>query len=114
MKVELFYSDHETKLRLLEYHAFSIDEKQFTIEKGFVFNGASIPRFFWRIEQPINAKYLECFCEHDALYSSHWVDRKTADDFLYKRLRECGMNWFKANGIYYAVRCFGGSHYKAA
>lgn len=114
MKCELFYEDHKTKMRLLEDYSFSIDGERFTINAGFVFDGASIPRLFYRIETPINAKYLEAFLEHDACYTFHLVGRKKADKHLYERLRELGMGWTKAKLIYRAVRLFGESHFRSA
>ena len=98
MKYEIFYKDHQTRLRLLEDYTFEVDGEIFTVENGFEFDGASIPKFFWRVEQPINAKYLEAFLEHDALYAHHWVGRKKADKHLYERLRALGMRLAKGQG----------------
>lgn len=113
MQVELFYSfdKDKTMLRTLEEVTIIVDNETFTIPEGFECDAASIPKFFWRIEQPINAKYLSAFVLHDWCYSSHCVSRKKADKILYELLREAGMSWIKAKAIYRVVRLCGGSHW---
>lgn len=114
MQVELFYSfdKDKTMLRTLEEVTVLIDGESITIPAGFEFDGASIPRMFWRVEQPIDGRYITAFCVHDYLYSTHQVSRKNADKILYSLLREAEMGWWKAKAIYRAVRIFGGSHWK--
>jgi hypothetical protein len=108
MKCELFYSfeREKTLLRTLEEVTVIIDGESITIPAGFEFDGASIPRIFWRVEAPIDGRYITAFCVHDWCYSSHCVGRKKADTILYSLLREAGMGWIKARTIYRAVRLF--------
>ena len=108
MKCELFYDfgRDKTMLRTLEEVTVIVDGESITIPEGFEFDGASIPRTFWRVETPIDGRYITAFCVHDYLYSTKQVSRKKADQILYSLLREAGMSWWKANAIFYAVRLF--------
>lgn len=56
MKIKLFYDFQEksTKVELLE----EIFVGKMYVPKGFVSDGGSIPRFFWRILNPLDGRYL--------------------------------------------------------
>ena len=82
------------------------------IPAGFVTDGGSIPRFFWRmIGHPYESDYIDRYLEHDYDYQTGRIKRKTADEKLRDGLAADGMGWFKRNMVYSAVRVFGGSHY---
>jgi hypothetical protein len=48
---------------------------------------------------------------HDALYTSHIVDRETADKVLHEMLLLNGVDEIEAAAFYIAVRQYGGSHW---
>ena len=78
------------------------------IPKGFVFDGASIPRFFWRIiDTPFSPFVLRAALVHDYIYRSHHIDKESADELFYSMLLEDGNSQFKAVVMYQAVKWFG-------
>jgi hypothetical protein len=98
------------------YYSNSNDkEYRLTVPAGFVFDGASIPRFFWRIAgHPMLPRYIAAAVVHDYLYgllgpydNGYEMTRKEADLLFYDMLRTDGVSWLKANEMYYAVRAGG-------
>lgn len=82
------------------------------IPKGFITDGASIPRFLWRaLEHPFESEYIEVFVMHDYDYSTGRIPRAAADAKMRDGLKAKGMGWIKRNLIYAGVRMFGRSHY---
>ena len=82
------------------------------IPKGFITDGGSIPRFFWRfIGHPFESEYIEVYVEHDHDYADGSISRKEADEKLLAGLKANGMGYCKRYAIYFAVRLFGASHY---
>ncbi len=83
------------------------------IPKGFQTDGASIPRFAWRvIGHPFESEYIEVFVEHDYDYQTGRIPRDVADQKMLDGLKAKGCGFFKRYTIYWAVRLFGGGHYK--
>jgi len=85
------------------------------IEAGFQWNGASNPRFFWRIlGSPFQPKYMVPSLVHDYLYSlgqASGYSRREADKLFFKLLIANGVNRKLAKTLYSGVRVGGGSHY---
>lgn len=82
------------------------------IPKGFVTDGASIPRAFWRvIDHPFRSDYIDIYTEHDYDYQTGRIPREEADEKMLEGLKERGMGIVKRYTIYRAVRIFGASHY---
>lgn len=85
------------------------------IPAGFITDGASIPRFFWRfIGHPFESEYICVYVEHDYDYAVGKIPRKYADKKLLDGLKAKGVGYFKRYAIYFAVRLFGASHYNNA
>ena len=83
-----------------------------TVPIGFVCDGATVPRFFWRVCGPPRLhENLIPGIFHDYMYSTHMFNRKNCDILFYKALRCMGKTWVIAKMMYYAVRMFGGSRY---
>lgn len=82
-----------------------------TIPAGFPSDGASVPRFFWRLVfPPGDPSALRAAVIHDYIYRNHppgWI-RKAADDLFRDLLIQDGTPLFRAYAAYYAVRLFGG------
>ena len=87
-----------------------------TVPAGFESDGASVPRFFWRIVFPpgeqgaVRADFL-----HDFIYRTHpegWT-REQADELFRELLIDDGVSRFSAALAYYGVRLFGGSSWEA-
>jgi hypothetical protein len=80
------------------------------IRKGFVTDGASIPRIAWTlIGSPMEVPLLGPALCHDALYCAELVpDHATADDMFLEFMKLAGIGWAKRRIVWAAVRCFGG------
>jgi hypothetical protein len=87
-----------------------------TAHKGFVFDGASIPRIAHSlVGHPFDC-FLEDCCIHDWLYSPYNddFDRAEADWILKETMwnRRDQISGFKREAIYRAVRMFGWTAFK--
>lgn len=86
----------------------------YQLPKGFETDGASIPRFLWRVcGTPLESPRIFAALLHDYLYSGNvpGVTRAEADAVYRDMLTTLGVSKFKANVEYYALRLFGGSHW---
>jgi len=93
---------------------FSVNDRWFQLNKGFVTNLASIPRFFWPIISPSHSSIMNASIVHDWLYSeSCYFSRKDADTIFYSILRKDGVSSFKAYVMYSMVRVFGFRYFSA-
>lgn len=82
------------------------------VPTGFITDGGSIPRFFWRvIGHPLEGEYVGRYVEHDHDYQTGRIPRKEADIKLRDGLKADGMGRFKYTLVYYAVRICGKKHY---
>jgi hypothetical protein len=94
--------------------------KEITVPKGFIYDGASIPRFLWSIvglrpDGLIRAAALV----HDWLYQNSGkiskiksFTRKESDVIFKMLMEEADISNYKCQLAYYAVRVFGGLHWK--
>jgi hypothetical protein len=118
----------ETNAVLMEpWHIEHVGGFRFTVPAGVTSDGASIPRFLWRIcGHPLEWPRVYAAMLHDWLYSGVdpviFVDgavpsdltRKEADLCYYFLLRHFGISAWRAAVEYLALRLFGGWHYKKA
>ena len=82
------------------------------IPRGFVCDGASVPRFFWRfLGHPFDRYHLKPGIRHDRGYAEGKVPRKVLDRRYRRDLKEEGLGLFKRNLEYIGVRLFGRRHY---
>jgi hypothetical protein len=83
--------------------------KMITLKKGFWTDGASIPRFAWRlVGHPFSMPVLPCALIHDALYAGELVERSKADMIFLELMKKAKVSRIKRNIIYVAVRLGGG------
>lgn len=81
----------------------------FTVPAGFTYDGASIPRFFWRVTGgPFQSPRCIAALLHDYLYATHKVDRATADKIYRDMQIALGIAKYKARIEYRVLRIFGG------
>ena len=85
---------------------------KFIVPVGFIFDGASVPKFLTNILPRSGARYDRAVCLHDWLYASHLADRKTADDLFLEAMRSDGVGKIKSWVMYRAVRVFGHKAYQ--
>lgn len=88
------------------------EREYFLIEKGFLFDGATIPEAFWKvIGKPTSKKFRIPSLIHDVLYINLF-NRKAADDLFHHMLVKEGVWTLKAETMWAAVRVGGGQDYK--
>lgn len=90
----------------------------FHVPAGFRTDGASIPRFLWRLcGHPLQFPRVVVALLHDFIYSGGGRDvcptRAEADVVYRDFLVEIGWGKVKAGTEYCAIRIFGGSHWTA-
>ena len=94
--------------RLLEDITVSSCGYEITVYKGFIFDGASIPKLFrGLIGSPFTGKYTVAALVHDALYASEALERQEADEIFLDLMKEYGVGYLKRYTMYWAVRAGG-------
>jgi len=87
----------------------SLDAK-ITVLPGFVWDGASVPRFFWRlVGAPMNGKYVPAALLHDVLYAAEMFPREKCDAVFLEFMAQLGVAWWRRTAMYLAVRLGGGA-----
>jgi len=95
---------------LQETLLFRIGRALYRVPKGFVFDGASIPRVFHSmLTTPYDPNVLRAACIHDYLYRVHEIGKKASDRAFRAVLRLDLVGETQAMLMYTAVR-FGGHH----
>lgn len=76
------------------------------VPKGYVTDGASIPRFFHRIYHPFTTESYWAAVVHDYLYSDLYFkfSKEFADNVLREMIKRDGGSWFMQKAFYRAVR----------
>lgn len=86
----------------------SINNSVTIIFAGFVCDGATIPRFAWRLlNHPLQIPLIAAAILHDAEYSAELYPRHICDRRFLEAMQLLKINWLKRNTIYTAVRSFG-------
>lgn len=120
-----------THVLTADFH-FWVDHKHYVIRKGFVWDGASIPKLVqWKYGTPFDKVHLVGGLVHDAIYanaveyhgdytnSAHYAaypsladfTRLEADNIYYALIRKYGAVMLRAFKEWAAVRFFGKSHW---
>ena len=87
---------------------YDVFGRSVVIPRGFEFDGASIPPLLWPvIGSPFDPRFVRAALIHDWLYSSHLIDRKTADRAFQAVLIADGVTDWRAGLMYSAVRAGG-------
>jgi hypothetical protein len=96
-----------------EPYALTVDGWHISISVGFEFDGASIPRFFWRVVgHPMQGEALPASLIHDAMYRTRLMDKEQADNLFYRLLRINEVGRIKSWLMYRAVKHFGGGSWR--
>lgn len=105
-------NDGRGSWQLLEPLSFSSDKLGtcLTVPAGFITDFASVPRFPG-VFDVYGDRAHRAAALHDHLYSSHEVDRETADGLFLEAMLATGVPEDIANVMYEGVRRFGGSHW---
>lgn len=111
-----------THVLTADFH-FWIDHKHYVIRKGFVWDGASIPKLVqWKYGTPFDKVHLVGGLVHDAIYANevwcvgHYMGRATftrleADNIYYSLIRKNGAVMLRAFKEWLAVFFCGKSHW---
>jgi len=100
--------------RLISHFRYISSYGIITVPRGFLTDGASIPKVFHSIMGPFG-DYFEAAVIHDFLYSSlaEGYTRKEADTIFLEAMFNAGVPWYRRNLIYSAVRLGGRRSWKA-
>ena len=80
----------------------------YQIPKGFIFDGFSNPRLFWRVmPSSFGPRVILPGAEHDYFFRTHEITYNEANLFLKYRVMENGISENAAKTIYYFVDRFG-------
>jgi hypothetical protein len=82
----------------------------FVVPEGFETDFASVPRIPVAFLLTADSAH-EASVVHDYAYSTHIVDRETADAVLREASAVTGIPWLRRQATWLGVRCFGGSHW---
>lgn len=99
---------------LMEDWDVVVEGWRLTVPKGVKTDGASIPRFLWRIcGHPLEVPRVYAAVVHDWLYGGAVASatRADADRIYYLVLRHFGISWLRARTEYLALRACGWSHW---
>jgi len=107
----------EIILKKIDYKSYEVCEElwyitkvgvRIIVPKGFLTDGASIPRLAWRIiGSPFTGKYTGGSLVHDWLYHTQTCTRSYADSIFKEAMEVSGVSWLKRNSMWLAVRTFG-------
>lgn len=78
-----------------------------TIPKGFIFDGASIPRLFWIIGTPMWTDTLPGALIHDFIYRNQFLTRSEADQVFNEEMQKSKVRCIKRIIFYTWVRIWG-------
>jgi len=94
--------------KLLEDLTFSFHGMEVTVPKGYLTDGASIPRFAWYfVGSPFEPRHMLGAIIHDWLYSQRIADQKVADAVFLQILKEQGKRPVPALVMWLTLRIFG-------
>lgn len=94
--------------RAFSYHAGEKEDMEVIfIPKGFITDGASIPKFAWPIVGHPLQKYAQAAVVHDYLYHTQTSKRKRADVIFHEAMGVLKVANWKRTIMYQAVRRFG-------
>lgn len=82
-----------------------VEVNGYKVKSGFITDAGSIP---WGMRDQFNpvGKGLPAFIVHDSKCIDTNYSRKKADKELYRDLKACGVNRFRAKAMYLGVRAY--------
>ena len=111
--VEFLRGEDADKIRLICHLFYVYGEEKIIVPAGFVSDGASIPRFFWRIiGSPFRGMYRDAAIVHDWLYFSGKYTRLETDRIFKQAMKELGVSAWRRGAMYRAVRIGGANSWQ--
>lgn len=103
----------EQRFKLLDDLEYENKDYVFKVKKGFVFDGASIPRLLWTtIGCPFGGLYTKPACLHDILYATHLFGKEESDSIFLEAMVSCEVEEDIRKTLYDGVRLFGNKSYE--
>ena len=111
--VEFLRGEDADKIRLISHLIYVYEDTEIVAPAGFVSDGASIPRIFWRvIGPPFRGRYRDAAIIHDWLYSSGSFTRIETDKIFMQAMKELGVSSWRRGAMYRAVRIGGANSWQ--
>jgi hypothetical protein len=112
LRVDLIEDSQVGKWRVVEpfHYQSDVAGATFIVPAGFTTDFCSVPRIPIAFDI-LGSRARRAGVVHDYLYSTHPVDRETADKVLREMALLCGLNEAEAESMYLAVRAGGESHW---
>ena len=93
---------------LLEDFICKWDGFTIVVQKDFITDFASVPRWAWSFTPPFG-QYTPAAVVHDWLYAAKPFTRSTCDKIFLNLMERLDVGWWKRQIMYYAVRVGGAS-----
>lgn len=110
LSVKRFPFISKKELKVLIYDNQKFKQYHFKIRENYCFDGATIPRFFWRLIGPnTDNEFLIAALVHDVLCINHNFidyDRELSSKVFKALLIASGVSEIKANIMYHAVNTY--------
>ena len=93
---------------------------RFWVPKGFLSDGASIPKWMWNVLDPCDPEILFPSYAHDYLYAmcgqlaGTQLTKDQCDRVIRELMLKCGAPRWKANGVYAGLNVGGGKAWRQA
>lgn len=112
MRVDIKESPDGKVITTLDDVWFTYNGARLCVPAGYQSDGASVPRFLWRLLSPcIDPLTLVPSIVHDYLYEWRLGTRYEADEWYVNSLDGIGYPVWKCILTFIGIRLFGGSHY---
>jgi len=109
-QIEQYPFMNKEELKIWVYDLTESVRYEFSIPEGYCFDGATIPKFFWRLIGPnSDPKFLVAAMIHDTLCENKSFigsDRELSSEIFYALLIASGVGKFKARVMRNAVDLF--------
>ena len=104
--------EHGVRFRTGEPLYIYVGFRQYQVPEGFVSDGASVPRFLWRLIDPaVTNQTLVPSIGHDWLYDAQVCTRAEADAWYKRHLLLNRYPRWKTFLVYAGLRLFGWTHW---
>lgn len=104
---------YRPKIEPYDRHHYVTTERFCDVPAGFVTDGASIPRLFWRVlGHPLDPLTIGPSINHDHAYRTGCIPRDAADARFRAQLLANGVGTAKSSLFYFGVRALGWMFYR--